>query len=486
MFERVEQILYKVYQSRRTSYSDRQLGSCGVCGNSALFVRKENYEKRFCSNLCNGADVGLSELFPLGMKRVLETVDQSLWLQDLPSEILAQIILMIFDFRILSVSEWSKLGKIRKEFEEVKKLKDVIDTQVIPGFRFVSPDVLERLPFQGIGVFLGLTHLEFPLDKIGNWTPILTRMRNLTSIDMRIYYYQESTIDLTQLTQIKKLVVFPSAKNEFIQNLTHITNLSLFRNRKIMMDVVTQLTQLTALDLSGRNDKLRDISLQSLSNLTKLSLENNLHINNADIVLLTGLTKLNIRNSNIGKEALSLLTNLTSLNVGSAEMVNDETLERMTQLKSLHFHGATKIKDNTIKQLTNLTKLSLVGYEKRFSFATPSGYRTSPDINEALLFLTDLTSLDITDNYRVEDYHLNNLTKLHFLNIRFDGSRITNHALQRMTNLRILDIVENEKVTPDIIPFLPELQEIRLSADQYIEGGFKTMEKSIYLKISLY
>lgn len=483
--ERVKKILYQIYRSRGLNLRETPLKNCRVCGNEATHVRKKNLDERYCSKVCSAAHYGLSELFPLGMKRVLESVDQHLWLMDLPSEILAQILLMIFDFQILTVNEWKLLYKISEEFEKVQKLRNVIAFQVYPSLKFITPRALRTVPFRTMHSLRGLTRLDFPQNMNTNWTPVLFWMKNLTFLDMTMYDEEKSTIDLRQLTQVNKLVLYKGATNEFIQNLDQIKDLALPSETPITMDAIIQHTQLTALNLSSYKKDLNGMTLDDLSNLRKLSLENCLNITNGDITNLVQLRKLNMRRSNVSDTVFSVLTNLETLKIQLGHKIHNKALSTMTQLTSLHMEGLFNINNETLQQLTNLRKLSLCGGATQFHPGFIGGYIPSPEIDNALLYLTNLTHLNLKKNTKVRDAHLVNMTKLHFLNISI-RSNITNEGLRRMTNLRVLEFAGNENITSKIMSFLPELQEIRLSADVYSENGFKQMKKSIYLKISLF
>jgi Leucine-rich repeat (LRR) protein len=145
-----------------------------------------------------------------------------------------------------------------------------------------------------------------------------------------------------------------------IAQLKNLKYLDLTDN-KIITDLGLQhLTSLTNLYLNG-NTNISDISIKKLINLSTLSYCRRFHfsssrISDEGIGHLTNLTYLDIsgRNELITDDGLRNLTNITSLNLTENKTISDNGLMNLCNIKILQVYNNRKITIEGLKCLTNL------------------------------------------------------------------------------------------------------------------------------------
>lgn len=112
---------------------------------------------------------------------------------------------------------------------------------------------------------------------------------------------------------------------------------------------------------SGEIVGLQNSGIQLLTTLTELNLRYNHNITCVGVIQLLNLTTLSLGQNDLFTDAISLLTNLTILNLGDfSRNVSDVGMASLTNLKELTIEGLSpNITNNSISLLTNLEKLNL-------------------------------------------------------------------------------------------------------------------------------
>lgn len=460
MSESVESILSDIRQRNGIFPSN----GCYVCGARISSFRAKNPDMRFCSDLCNQTEYAATYLFPLGMKRSFSTsigTDIVFGLRDLPSELQASIILMIFHYSITDRDDWRKLMRLKHSVD--KWNRTLIDEQVIPQIRYTSDRVLDPLSDREILNFGGIERLfisEIGLSENRDWSALIKQMSKL--VDLEFSSETNSNIDLSQLVKLTRLVTPQSTQNNEIITLVNLRVLVL------------------------RSPHVNDSGLLVMTNLTRLEIlgskfyGNSLGISREGVESIRTLRKLAVRQIDSIADNYIGVTQLKSLTLESVKRVpNIETLVNLTSL-SIRYMDPTGILDNSLSKLLHLRKLKM--------------RRTFPYIN--LQYLTNLTDLHLrnidysgkkaevvfhplenleklrlngTDN--VFDSDIVFLTGLKSLTLAFNDF-ITDKGITRMTNLTYLDLARNEKITRNALRHLKSLRRLQEhNRTYYVENG---------------
>jgi hypothetical protein len=176
----------------------------------------------------------------------------------------------------------------------------------------------------------------------------IQHLTNLTSL--HFHYLQTHTLAINS--------------EDAVKGLTRLTELSLSRWVRLSNIVLSELTNLTSLNLT-HNMVIGDDCMAGLVHLRRLTLAHTEQVTNDGVSGLTNLTFLDLSyNLHISDAALALLTNLTSLTLGNTSMVTNVGLAPLTKLRSLlllRVIGAMNgsISGNGLSVLTNLTELDL-------------------------------------------------------------------------------------------------------------------------------
>ncbi len=146
---------------------------------------------------------------------------------------------------------------------------------------------------------------------------------------------------------------------EGVQYCVDLTELKLYGNEIIDINVLSSLTNLTVLFLD--NNQISNISvLSNLTNLRTLMLGNN---EIADIGALSGLTNLTAlflgKNRIVDISALSSLINLTRLDLVDNKIIDIRALSGLTHLTGLGLGDNEIVDIHALSGLTNLTKIWL-------------------------------------------------------------------------------------------------------------------------------
>ena len=266
------------------------------------------------------------------------------------------------------------------------------------------------------GDMLALTRLEAPNANIRNLAG-LEHAHNLTTLNLGGEYISgEGWVNnnavsdfspLFGLAQLTSLTLTFSSLSDvsFLSDLTQLTYLNLDGNNNLSdISALASLTQVKNLHLGNNN--LSDISaLASLTQLTSLTLWNNTI---TDISPLSGLTQLRYLHlsGNVVSDASPLirLTLLTYLDLSGNPIVDMSPLAGLTQLQTL------SLSSNTITDIAPLAALAQLTYLNL-------GSNAITDIS-TLSGLTQLTSLYLHRNAIADVSALTGLTQLTVLNLQ--------------------------------------------------------------------
>lgn len=223
----------------------------------------------------------------------------------------------------------------------------------------------------GIKQLTGITSLR--ISGMGHLTD--NAIKDLVQLEMLCFDSANCRITDSGLKTLLNLTALSPPKgatitNECLVQLIHLKALSLAYNYTITDDGLLPLTRLKNLDLSGKvnaingtsfvflasrlttlmvNDKnfrIKDEHITLLTKLRHLHLEDNHYISNATVTVLTNLRSLFINSATqqITPDCrISLLTNLTTLSVGSHPiMLTNKTLDHLSNLNRLYVNWERK------------------------------------------------------------------------------------------------------------------------------------------------
>lgn len=248
------------------------------------------------------------------------------------------------------------------------------------------------------------------------------------------------------------------------------TDLDLSFNSVIEDKTLVKLTHLRSLKLISSSNLTKD-SISQLTNLTELSIHSDTNDDMAEGVSnLTNLTELDIMFCPY--VPLHLLSNLTSLSVTVSldentilslpklthlctfnRLLTEREAKIFTHLKSLDLSGVTSLMNSQdiFRFLTQLTKLKI----------------QSESLNDnSLPYFSNLVYLDIQFNSNVTNQSIKNLTQLTHLDISYT-SQIDHEGIIGLTNLTFLNVSEIDIPIQNVgIQNLTRLTWLGLSSNQ--------------------
>lgn len=126
--------------------------------------------------------------------------------------------------------------------------------------------------------------------------------------------------------------------------------------------------------------------------------------------------------------------------------LNYEGISKLTNLKSL-FLGCNCLREEELNRLSTLTSLTIFTEEDVFTIS-----------DRAIQNLTQLVELDIrSSGQSFTDAALQNLISLQDISM---SPSITDQGITHLTNLKILDLVQNSQITDHALEKLTQLQEL--------------------------
>ena len=467
MSESVESILREVLQ-RREKLAPIAQDQCQVCRKEANFYRKDDTAIRFCGDMCNQAEYYASQLFQLGMKRVRELQIEELRLSQLPPEIQAHIILLIFDYRIEYYSEWQQLLRLKYLID--KHYQSLIETQVIPYFHYIESQVLSEMSEQEISRLVQLRRIQLTSAASYDWNRILRSMKELVDLDLS---HQSSSIVIhtEKLTQLTRLVCGKEIQDANLEGLVNLRTLVLKKNSSITDQGLSHVTNLTKLDIESVSEEMA-ISRDGFNQLPYLQ----------------KLVLVDVTEEAVSGDHISGLTQLRNLHLEDTKIVHIETLTNLNVLY-LYNNDEDAVMGESISKLVNLTKLSLDGgflYHGlseltqllELNIKGGSSDLEENEIGQIFERLTNLEKLNLKENVEVGDNHLTLLVNLKSLNLR-SNHIISDKGITSLTNLTFLNITGNPMITPMALGFLKNLRRIKESPTRTykVENGVISLLK---------
>lgn len=255
-----------------------------------------------------------------------------------------------------------------------------------------------------IGLLTNLTSLRIDCDNNDYFT-ILTQLTNLKQLQLNQYHAFEYESEITLLSTISALtdltVSFHSVRDTTLLGCTNLKTLTLDNNYSISPCTISQLTQLTSLNLLKDSKRDYEGMLLCLTNLTSLGLESNDKMKDEHITHLSSLRSLSVSNQEyLTSDCLNYFPHLTKLVINNWKFettnLDDQYLNKnlltLTQLKELKFHGSAVLKSETLEKLTNLTSLSI---NPNSNIIKPS-FTTLTNLTKLKLCHSSLIQVDIS------------------------------------------------------------------------------------------
>ena len=305
--------------------------------------------------------------------------------------------------------------------EQATNLTDISSLKDLPNLTSLS--ITGATSLTDISPLSGLTNLtSLSIEQATNLTDIssLKDLPNLTSLSITDATSLSDTSSLNRLANLRSLKISGPSKIS-LNGLTTLSYLKLagkmgFNGYLIELEL-TDLeslysienlvaTNLTKLSLSGLPLRTLEIPISSISEIHLSDLPNFTSLEAVLAALshlsISGVDKLEHLRFSVSEnlvdlgsltdfQALSKLTNLTSLSItGATSLADISPLSGLTNLTSLHIGEATNLIDiSTLSSLTNLTSLSIY-------------HATSLTDISGLEGLTNLTSLDLRESSLTE------------------------------------------------------------------------------------
>ena len=335
-----------------------------------------------------------------------------------------------WDLRKLDIGNFAQnnTGRLILQLHFLEELLLPFDLNVIiPDNSIKGLSNLKKLTIRGSSTNIGpampyLTRLkELHIDS--NTTLAPECVRTLTNIESLNCGNLVADEDLLCLPNLTNLMIGGNTRisGNSVTRLTNLTRLNLYSNQNIDDQDISALPKLRHLDLQV-NQGITDQGLRNHANLISLNLIGNKKITDEGICHLTNLRSLVLCGSKISGKGLEGPTNLTELDLSSVSTVKDETLMQLTQLKKLalnetgrNWRGKVlKITNASLSLLVNLTDLDL-DYNDTIT-------------DEGILPLTNLFRLSLRGLSSITDQAVMNLPFLGYLDLD-QNSTITQTAI---------------------------------------------------------
>lgn len=272
------------------------------------------------------------------------------------------------------------------------------------------------------------------------YRPIIELMPNVTSL---IIYHVR---DIPLLNTFANTTYLDIADTRItgISHMTKLKTLNALKNRSLIDSDISPLTNLTWLNISSGN--ITNITM--LTNLASLTMY--------DVVSLPSVpTSLRLlalggnKAPQLYDDQVSILTNLTALDINSNVYITNAGISGLTDMRTLCLRENLMITGDCLRAMTSLTSLdasiSMVGDISECKMLTELDMCSSEMYPEHITGLTNLTTLIINDAeyYYNETYQgLSTLTNLTTLVVRSGGFDVS--ILRHLTNMCHLDIYDTK------------------------------------------
>lgn len=436
-------------QYKNKIYSDTQqvtiitkVINLDLFGNSGLASCVENYNVTLVSELTTLACTGqISSI--LGIEQLTELVELQLSanvgnkFSDIsPLHTLTNLeTLRLVGGRISDISVLRELNSLT-ELDLSTNL--IVDTTPLSSLTALKTLNLRRNPFTELSL-TGLNALEtLKLNNNELESLSLNKLPALTSVDLSkpqySSYSKKNSLTNVSLTELPALTTIDLSNNNMVDvpSLAELTALTKLRLASNQIDDLIPLSNLTALNyLSLSSNQIKDITaLNSLTNLTELYISDN-PITEVSLTGFDSLQKLGLSNNNLDTVNISDLPALTDLYITGSQ-IDNLFLTNLSQLTGLHIKEA-QISSLSLEGLGALTSLDL----------SSSQNINYPLLNDLMIELPALTSLDLSYNQIDDLTPLSSFTSLTYLDL--NSNKIADLTpLSNLTSLTNLDLGYNQ------------------------------------------
>lgn len=386
----------------------------------------------------------------------------------LPNEIVVEIILESFRYRIKDISQWHHLHHLFTQLIELHQWKRIT---IYSKLQYVCQEVmrwkLDSLP----GKFHQIEKIELRYTPAcierEAWEKVLLNVPNLKNLK---FSCQSDWWDVRGLTNLEKLVCPGMISNRELMNLTRLKKLRIDQMNNLTKEGFSYLTNLTNLSLLYPVDDGSEI-LDNLKGLRSFTLfyDATMFV----IPLLENLTELSLSQTVVNLNRIKL-ENLTILRIRSSRV--DMDCERLTNLKKLALRDMSNFGIGSFTILTGLISLALVGKCDLLKFPVKFPNLTELNLNNSFIpFYRErypqLKSLHLVDNKTTFNYHLSKMPQLTHLNLR-DSTRINGDCFTSLVGLKRLDISQNTRIDREAISHLTNLELLTTDDNHefYVEG----------------
>lgn len=236
-----------------------------------------------------------------------------------------------------------------------------------------------------------------------------------------------------QLNPIKTLYLYKNHNitDEYIQQLTSLTELNCIGNDIITANSIKYLTSLTTLNYN-KIKSLTDEIVYNLTNITYLNCSSSRYIKDLHIQSLNSLKYLKCSCTNVSNQGIENLTNLTTLDCRRCSNITD--------------YGLQKLRLSTLYGNSNMTNKSLFSQSKSLTFLHGNNMRKITDLGMESLENLNYLSLVFSknDNFNVTDKSIAKLSNLKTLRCFSEYCRITDRGI---TNLKLEELICGNKIT---------------------------------------
>ena len=371
----------------------------------------------------------------------------------LPNEIIVEIILHSFRYRIKDIPQWHRLHTLFTDLIELRQWKRVA---IYSKLLYVCHGAMSCLVDSGIEKLRQIEKIQFSHTYLGfgkeRWDEVLHSTPNLRNLK---FPHRSDWWNVEKLTNLEKLVCPDMISDRELRNLTKLRKLGINQLNQLTKDGFSYLTNLTKLSLLYPVDDASEI-LDNLKGLRSFTL--GYTTTSLVIPVLENLTELSLSQTAIELGQLKL-ENLATLRISNSRV--DIDCLRLTNLKKLALHEMHSFGSDSLTKLTGLVSLALVGKNAFTKLPMELPNLTELNLNDSFIpfshkLCPQLKSLHLVDNKTTFNHHLHEMTQLTHLNLR-DNTRINADCFTSLGNLKRLDISRSTRIDCEALSHLTNL-----------------------------
>jgi hypothetical protein len=174
---------------------------------------------------------------------------------------------------------------------------------------------------------------------------------------------------------------------------------------------------------------------------------------------------------------IKIFPNIKSISIRPNVCITDGDFSCLNNIEELDLSNCSQIKitDNSFRHLMKIKRLNLLGYKQTW---VEDNYVT----NKSFDYLSNLETLEIDDNYVINDSGLQKLKKIKHLYI-YNCNKITDNGISNLINLEKLGLYSMENIIDLTFKKLNKLQELVLTDCQITNSGLKYLSNLTRLKL---